>query len=443
MNENELQEIIDCHCHYINFEYLPDKYTIHLLKNAIKVVAECFIEKDFRDDNPPILVKIAIEVLDKTFLRCLKKFLNALRELQFTKDPGVIDTLVQEGEYFVPGDMTDKLRKGRKGKLILNVPLMMDFIKASNMPTPTSAAGVMPYHRQIEEHVFLSRRHPWKIFPFFHYHPERPDVYRLFVKAVEHSGFIGVKLYPAMGFYPDCTDWRNGHVINTNLEKLYNYIKNHKKQNQYHIPITTHAQINSTQAIDLETEETGRFTKISNWIPVIEQYGLKINFGHYGGTEFTKIFSSAKKTFSIECRETIQSLMENYNSKKNKQIFADTSAHIEHSARYFRCLNSDLAAPGRLIMFGSDLPAISPFLSMKKFINKFYDNIHNNYKNRFFKTHAFEFLFEGGIIPDHYINFLKQSHDNGTIANDPLHPENMPEFITHDNNGRYRVRDLL
>ena len=37
---------------------------------------------------------------------------------------------------------------------------------------------------------------------------------KMFVDAVENYGFIGVKIYPAMGFYPDCTHPKNDPVIN-------------------------------------------------------------------------------------------------------------------------------------------------------------------------------------------------------------------------------------
>lgn len=431
-----LQQIVDVHCHFINFDYLPDTYTIHLLRNKLGDMADLFDEEDFR--NPQVFLKVLLKAAGFLGVEYLDEFLDSMKQLDFENNPQVIDTLVNDGEYFLPRDMKAKYKKGRKGRLLMFTPLMMDFIKAANMPTPTSSEGVIPFEQQFKEHVMFSKRHPWKIFPFFHYHPERDGVYDMFVDAVENYGFIGVKLYPAMGFYPDCTHAGNDPVVNDNLKRLYEYIQEQKYG--YRIPITAHSQNSSTQAIDLTMPETWEFTRISNWADMIREYGLKINFAHYGGKEFSTFGYTEEKEFSKECRKTIRSLMTKYNNVTNKQIFADTSAHTKKRYRYFKQLNADLNNPKRLIMFGTDLPVITASTLNRDYINSFFDKINGKgNRDRFFKLHAFDYLFENGKIPTNYIEFLERNLQDPAMLIDPFAPENMPDFVTKSADGIYVI----
>jgi hypothetical protein len=157
-----LQQIVDIHCHFINFDYLPDKYTIHLVRNKLGDMADMFDEEDFR--NPQVFFKVLLKMAGFLGAKYLDEFLRSMKQLDFENNPQVIDTLVNDGEYFLPQDLKAKYQKGRKGKLILFTPLMMDFIKAANMPTPTTSEGVIPFKQQLKEHVLFSKRHPWKIF---------------------------------------------------------------------------------------------------------------------------------------------------------------------------------------------------------------------------------------------------------------------------------------
>lgn len=422
-----MREVIDIHTHFINFDYMPDEYTIHLLKNNIGILAKPLKEEYFR--NQSCLIKALIGLLDGLGIEYLKEFINALNKVDFVNNPDVIDTLINEGEYLLPSDIKDEYRQGRLGKLILCVPLMMDFIKASNYSTPTSAPGVIPYTQQTREHSFLAARYPWRILPFFHFHPERHDALLRCKKAIKEMGFIGIKIYPAMGFYPEWEDNEN-EIVKNNLRELYEYIQ--RKEEGYLIPVTTHAQNGSTQAIDLKTYQTREFTRISNWKNVIKKYGLKINFGHYGGTDFLDngLFDMNKREFSEECRENIRSLMTRYNKNGVKLIFTDTSAHTDRKRPYFRELNADLDKESHLIMFGTDLPVTTPFTLNKDYINAYEENIDSDKKKeRFFKTHALDFLFEGGKVPPNYIEFLKTNYQAGKVEVDPFSDKGMPDYV--------------
>jgi predicted TIM-barrel fold metal-dependent hydrolase len=435
-----IQEVIDIHCHLINFDYLPDKYTIKLLKNAIGPAANLFSEKQFK--QPQNINKGLVALISTLGIaKYLKELINAFClksndgstpvEYTFKRDPQVIDNLIQKGEYFRNKDWKSSYGKNRKGKLIMIAPLMMDFVKASYISHPTlSRHGVITYAKQIEDHAFLMARHPWCIFPLFHYHPYRYRVFDEFVRAFEGLGFIGVKLYPAMKYYPDHTSVKNDSCINNNLKRLYEYAKNHFETYGERIPITCHAQNNSTQAIDLSTKQTRKYTRIANWRRMIETYELKINFGHYGGPEFSNVFKpQSVKDFSRECRKEIWDLMATYNTAQNKQIFADTSAVENPNKKYFKQLNNDLSDPKRLIMFGTDLPVTTAVILNKTFVNRYIDQVAEAHRMRFFKTHAINFLFDKGVVPERYVRALKTRYARNPKGKDPLDPANLPSHI--------------
>lgn len=431
-----LQKVIDIHIHIINFDYMPDRYTIHLIRNVIGKKAYRFSEEDF--SNPKGLLRIVIKISDFIPGLHVADLLRSMRERNLEVNHQVIDNLIDEGEYLLTQDLRRRYKSKRKAELVMFVPLMMDFVEASEMPTPTNRKSVIPFEQQIKEHAVISRRHPWKVFPFFHYHPERDNVYELFCDAIENKGFIGVKLYPAMGYYPDCTNKKNLERVNENLKKLYKYIRDNKSG--YKIPITTHAQYSSTQAIDLTMLGTMKYTNISNWKDMIKKYDLKVNFAHFGGQIVKNTRKSAEDEFAEKCRMDIISLMFMYNDESNHQIFADTAAHSKSKKYYFNRLNDDLSYPERLIMYGSDLPVITARKLNKDYINKFVENIEDpDSQERFFRQNARLFLFENGKIPPNYIKFLQKSYDEGSIQTDPFNEDNLPDCISKNEDGDYII----
>jgi len=81
-------------------------------------------------------------------------------------------------------------------------------------------------------------------------------------------------------------------------------------------------------------------------------------------------------------------------------------------------------------MFGTDLPVTTATILNKDFVNDYLDKIDGEDKqDRFFKRHAYDFLFEDCKIPKRYITFLKRSFEYELIKKDPFAPINLPHFI--------------
>jgi len=95
--------------------------------------------------------------------------------------------------------------------------------------------------------------------------------------AIESAGFLGVKLYPPVGFAPlDNLRLRSrlpfAERLDEALSALYGYCQ------AAEIPITTHASAANEYGLGLHT-----LVAPERWRPVLERYPtLRLNFGHFG-----------------------------------------------------------------------------------------------------------------------------------------------------------------
>jgi predicted TIM-barrel fold metal-dependent hydrolase len=80
------------------------------------------------------------------------------------------------------------------------------------------------YKTQIQELADLKEAYPDNIIPFFHVDPRRKGVVEMLKNAVENQGFMGVKLYPPLGYFP----------YDKRLDPIYEYCQ------QKNIPVITH-----------------------------------------------------------------------------------------------------------------------------------------------------------------------------------------------------------
>ena len=98
--------------------------------------------------------------------------------------------------------------------------------------------------------------------------------------AVERYGFVGVKLYPPMGFRPLNNETKNdgppgqdGAAVDAVLRKLYEWCLAED------VPVTAHCNISNGAR-----EAYDEFSDPDDWKTVLEQFpGLHLNLGHFGG----------------------------------------------------------------------------------------------------------------------------------------------------------------
>lgn len=182
--------------------------------------------------------------------------------------------------------------------------------------------AIKNYLTQIAEIVELKKIYPYEVLPFLCVDPRRGNANELlkFVKHhIENLGFIGIKLYPSLGFYP----------FDPNLYKVYEYASVHQ------IPIMTHCstggifyrkELTSAHLTPNNINESSIYThnytsdkdkkrKVfknhflhpRNYEEVLAKFkDLKICFAHFGiGDE------QAKKGKNFEWYEKIKELLKN------------------------------------------------------------------------------------------------------------------------------------
>lgn len=173
---------------------------------------------------------------------------------------------------------------------IIMTPLIMDFDAGAGV---TKLEGQASRLREAIESSVASLPGNVKILPFLGLNPARSNVTSLLtaydVKPVSARGgidatkcgdFIGVKLYPPLGFdvYPE-----------NNPTLLAQHIDFYSMLAQQGIPVTVHCQKGSFALVDKKTKEA--YTSPMNWEAVFsklsakDQNSFRINFAHFGGDD--------------------------------------------------------------------------------------------------------------------------------------------------------------
>ena len=298
-------------------------------------------------------------------------------------------------------------------------PLMMDLL----MSAPNARDVNHPYDKQIDLISSEALKYPWKIFPFVMFDPRRPDAADICIEALKNRGFIGVKMYPALGYRPSIRFYAGKEPETSNLKKLYDYCGNGR------ILITAHASTGGAYSTYLDKDrEKGAwpFTEVSNWIDSIRDYNLKINFAHFGGNYLNP--TDKKRVQSASWRREILNLIayskqeENFGDVYTDLSFHDMALYRKTRSSYFKGLSQllETEAYSHRILFGTNASMISHTWSEREFIKPFIKNLSSTQQEKIFSDNPTNFLFRDGQIPDSYVRFLETHQDSQKVlANTP------------------------
>lgn len=304
------------------------------------------------------------------------------------------------------------------------------------------------YSQQLEIISTLALKYPWRMFPFVFFDPRSENSFEMCKNALENLGFLGVKMYPALGYHPDpsvvetagvsglgeseigIVKFPNGtpnHAAARRLRSFYKYCADNS------IPITTHTSVGgaySARLYNLEERIRWQLTDPENWRAVLQQYKLKINFAHMGGNYINPDRGNTK-AWSCKWRSTILEYLKK--SDLLATVYADVSYHdMAHSsndkevAEYFEDLREVLNCTEIKggVMYGSDASMITHTWFEDEFIKPFIDtnNLLPDLQEKLFTTTPLSFLFQkdgdGYVIPHRYIKFLEE---NGALQNLPTY----------------------
>ncbi|MBW2974682.1 amidohydrolase [Candidatus Woesearchaeota archaeon] len=360
-----MKGFVNVHCHMLNFKFIPDEF----FKTRAPIR-----ERLLRSHTLAWLARLI------NFITPFRKY-NRLHELLalYRKD-------IFEVAAHLKKEMEDAGIK-------LSVPLMMDLEYASFQKKPE-----IPYRHQIELVSRIALEYPGEIMPFVMVDPRRDRASDMTITALEEFGFLGVKMYPPLGYHPYHKAFFNEPSVNRELKAIYSYCQDND------IPITVHCSSGGAYSNELMRCEQVRkeITHPLNWRKVLQDFpGLNLNLAHFGG-DFMDI--GDKGSWSYE----IMKMMSDF-----KHVFADLSYHDEAlkkgSKEYFKLLNSVIKKPGirNRVLFGTDWSMTRHTWNESEFIAPF---IKSTDLRQLALINPMNFLFPGNKIPKRITRFFK---DNG------------------------------
>ena len=399
-----IKPAINVHCHLLNFKCLPDKM-VKLLSHIPEKLAD--------DEWFAVAAGILFAMVPGQDYDRMKQFLRLFRK-----------------------DLPD-LAKAYNSELDnigiqIFTPLMMDLEQA----TPNPGDVNLPYESQVDVISGIASDFPWQMFPFVMFDPRRENADTICIQALQSKGFLGIKMYPALGYSPDPAQLaQNNPAAAERLTRVYEFCGDNQ------IPITTHASVggaySTKKGINVE-KNVWPFTEISNWLQPLSKYCLKLNFAHLGGNYLHR--KSAKRLQSATWRREIINLIRWTRADDNSGlVFGDLSYHdmaLKSATQeiYFNdlreTLNDGVLSQG--ILFGTDFSMISHTWSEDEFANTFRFRLVEALQEKIFFQNPISFLFCDAKVPDRYLDFLHNTCPDALVQ--------LPDWIERRDDGYYIVR---
>ncbi|MHC4139072.1 MAG: amidohydrolase family protein [Planctomycetota bacterium] len=319
--------ITNCHIHIFTIDHTPD--------NFVPMMGRLFRYRLFRK-NFRFLLKSMIPFTDRDLLDRFSHFLKISHR-------GSQEKIVETVMGYYP-----------KETRFIVLPMDMEYMEAG-----TVKASLEIQHDELAQ---LASKSHGRIIPFVAVDPNRPDILKTVKGLVENRGYQGIKIYPALGYYP--TDER--------LYPVYEYAE--KKG----IPVMSHCLRNgsvySRKKItdDMLTHPiTGKpleklkpkefanyYTDPDNYAKVLSDFpGLRLCLAHFGGSkEWEHYLYKPWDEHRSEEKSWLAKIMDMIKSEKYPNLYTDISYTVLEDEHYFHALKvfmSDGKIRNR-ILFGSD-----------------------------------------------------------------------------------------
>jgi predicted TIM-barrel fold metal-dependent hydrolase len=379
-------QFIDAHCHIFNFKCVPDCY----FPTRAPVREWLLRRRGFHT-----IVRVM------SWLVPGKKFDRLHEALALMK-----------GSL---GEVTDTmLSENRNAGIVLSTPLMMDLRHACG------EKAEFPYRFQIAQIERLTLEHHGLLMPFIMVDPRRPGIVPLAIECLEQRGFLGVKVYPPLGYHPDPKSVINDVEVSEALAELWTYC------NEHGVPVTAHCSQQGAYSQDLRRsrEVCLECTHPRAWKGVLNDYPkLRVNLAHFGGN-----FLRVNETGSWS--NEIVRMMARYPGR----LYADLSYHDEalqwslwrrkrNQREYFDLLNRKLtsgSASASQILFGSDWPMTRHTWLQGEYVDPFRKHCSpSDALQRLCQQNALQFLFDGPV-PGRIESFF---------TNHGVNPKSLTHFV--------------
>jgi len=241
-------------------------------------------------------------------------------------------------------------------RVALFTPLLVDYDAWSDDRPASPLASQIAVHAGLARLAMRGRvgRVGARFHPFIAYDPLREaqggGALALVREAVERSGFVGVKLYPPVGFLPIGNeaaggDPARGRALDAALRALYALCAAEE------IPITAHASPTNQFALGF-----GELAAPARWAPVLREFpSLRLNFGHFGhetGADGVEGIE-ARAAWMRQAAELIESYPHVYGDLSGSPLVYDSAYATRFGAHLTALCARFPRLPARL-MYGSD-----------------------------------------------------------------------------------------
>ncbi len=364
-----MQKIINVHSHILNFDFVPNSF--------------------FRT-RAPVQEWMLSNPLTNWLARLIAPLLPTEKHRRFHELLDVLNKNIDEVAK-------DYLIEAKNSDIVLSIPLMMDLGLSSFNQKPE-----IPYRYQVKLISEIAGKYPLQIMPFVMCDPRRRSVFKLIETATGKMGFLGVKMYPSLGYHPDPDSFLNADEVNQELHKVYQYCERNA------IPITTHCSMYGAYSSDLMYfKELGQlFCSPESWEKVLKKYPkLYLNFAHFGGSG--EFLNTDSDSWCVK----IQELMKKYPNVYADLSYHDTALLKKTTMQYFTILNNFLTKPiiKDRILFGTDWVMIRHSWTEKEYVDKYRQLSATNLESICFKN-PISFLFPGKKLPKRIKQFYQKKN---------------------------------
>lgn len=284
---------IDIHCHLFNIEHVPLRQSIRrishnfnkgLIKRGIVAAGAMVVA--------PLLI-LGSNALARKFYKVFEAFIRFFDQPAKNNIRDIVRALDQLGGS---ADMDERQR--------IFTPLIMDFEICESYKSLVDQVGDLS--RAMSDRGRYLNNHHTRILPFLgmdlrRFHSDqsitpakalqdffdqvgvifKPAGIRRDPAQLENGDFIGIKLYPSLGFdiYP-----QDSALLTRNIAVL-------KRLRELDLPVTTHCQLASYECDpgNISNETLVNFANPHKWWQLFKKYSslqdMRINFAHFGGEE--------------------------------------------------------------------------------------------------------------------------------------------------------------
>ena len=404
---------VNCHAHIFNAKSVFNKYTLEILLNRItemgipesleeavaKQLKEVFNEAGDFVDEKKFFEKVLSHLSDTDEYKTLLQKITPSLKLEFeiigsekikeasaelltkliSKVCAAFDSHDVRKKDIM--DFIDFLRIGLQPSIrnvtdiiVRQLPNKTDALVALMMDITNDGNDNGQFERQVKDTSAMVLAYPGRIFPFVAVNPMRPDHFQIMERALNGMGFIGVKVYPSLGFDIDSPE----------MYKVYAYCEERQ------IPILMHC----TKGGFKHSDQHAYNSSPEHWEGILQKHNdLKICFGHFGDDLFFAGLPEADNK-PAWCPMILR-LMERY-----PNVYGDISYHtapmdggnVENI--YFETLNEHIKNPKykERILWGSDFFFVRRRLREKN---------HWNYMKKMIDPDNFDQI--SSINPNHYL----------------------------------------